>query len=346
MKSFPPAAQPDLIFCLHASAAFQYFNAGVELGVFDLFEAHPSLTLSQVAESTDLSLESTRCLLFGLSALNLVIREGDFFYNSAAISLVFKRGEWKLLQAMTRFQAHIVYLGLNDFVKSLKEDRNAGLERIEGQGETLYQRLLTNPAIEKIFFEYMETYSDFAIKYLIKNLDLSSARHVLDVGGGMGRNAIAIASRYPNAQVTLLDLQFVIQRAEPLISQHGLSERIKLQPCDITKEEFPGGQDCILFIHQLVIWSHEENIKLLKKAFTALNPEGRVVIFSSVADNDETGPLMAALDTAYFRAVAAGDGMIYPWKDYEQALLETGFKNVEYIRCDSWTPHGIIVGYK
>ncbi len=346
MKSLTQATDSDLILYLHAAAAFQYFNAGVELGVFELFEDQRSLTLSQVSEKTGLSLASTRSLLFGLSALKLLIRDGDVFHNGEAISLVFKKGEWALLRSMTRFQAHIVYPGLTDLVESLREDRNVGLERIKGRGETLYQRLAENPTTERIFFEYMEAYSDFAIKHLLNSLDLSFAHRLLDVGGGMGRNAIAIAKRYPNAQITLLDLQFVVQMAAPLIAQHGLSERINLRACDIMREDFPRGQDCVLFIHQLVIWSHEEIISLLAKAFASLNAGGRVVIFSSISDDDEAGPPMAALDTAYFRAVAAGNGMIYPRKDYEQALLATNFENIEYLRCDSWTPHGIIVGYK
>ena len=55
---------------------------------------------------------------------------------------------------------------------------------------------------------------------------------------------------------------------------------------------------------------------------------------------------MAALDTVYFRSVAAGNGMIYPWKDYEKLLRKTGFKKIERIRCNTWTPHGVIVARK
>jgi hypothetical protein len=55
---------------------------------------------------------------------------------------------------------------------------------------------------------------------------------------------------------------------------------------------------------------------------------------------------MAALDTVYFRSVAAGQGMVYPWKDYESILLDVGFKSVTRIRCDTWTPHGVIIGHK
>jgi ubiquinone/menaquinone biosynthesis C-methylase UbiE len=346
MDNDPKAFYPDLIFYLHAAAAFQYLNAGVELGLFELLEEHGPLTLTQVADRVGLSPQSARCLLFGLSSLRLVEREGDYFHNGAIIRSVYERGEWQLIRSMTQFQGHIVYSGLADFAESLREDRNVGLDRIGGEGETLYQRLPANPAASRIFFEYMETYSDFALKCLLKDFDFSAARRILDVGGGTGRNAITIVERYPDARVTLLDLPPVLRMAEPLISGRGLSGRIDLYPCDMMKEEFPGGQDCVLFIHQLVIWSPREITALLKKAYESLSANGRVVIFSSVSDDDETGPLMAALDTAYFRAVAAGRGMIYPWKDYKKALLEVGFNNVEYIPCGLWTPHGIVVGYK
>jgi hypothetical protein len=102
----------------------------------------------------------------------------------------------------------------------------------------------------------------------------------------------------------------------------------------------------VMFIHQLVIWGIEENKSLLKKAYNSLNVGGKVIVFSSIANDEENGPLMTGLDTVYFRAVAAGNGMIYPWKDYEKIMLEVGFSKIERHKCDTWTPHGIIIGQK
>ncbi len=335
-----------LILYLHASAAFQYLNAGIEIGVFELLQKRKALTSLQIAEEVKLSLHATRILLFGLSALELIVREGELYENGRIISSVFARNEWELLCVMTKFQSNIVYLGLTDFVPSLREDRNVGLERIAGEGNTLYQRFSSNPAIEGIFFDYMDAYSDFAIKHLLENIDLSKSPKILDVGGGKGKMAIRIADHFPNVKLTLLDLPPIIEMAEPLIAKSGLLNRITLLPADMFADEFPNGQDCVLFIHQLVIWDNDEIKLLLQKAFDALNPNGQVVIFSSIADDTETGPLMAALDTAYFRAVAAGNGMIYPWKDYEKALVGIGYSEVRNIRCNSWTPHGIVVAHK
>jgi ubiquinone/menaquinone biosynthesis C-methylase UbiE len=335
-----------LIFYLHGAAAFQYLHAGVELGVFSLLARRSPLTLTQIAQETELPVNSARCLLFGLTSLRLLRKEAEAFTNDEFINSVFVGGDWELFTSMVEFQAHIVYEAQADFVESLRSATNIGLRRIAGSGATLYQRLSEEPRLKRVFFEYMEAYSKFARRFLFKHVDFGGVRRLLDVGGGKGGNAIALAKRYPSAQVSILDLPHVIEAAKAEGCHEDTGARISYYPCDILNDEFPYGQDCVLFIHQLVIWSPDEIRSLLRKSYDALVRNGMVVIFSSIADDDETGPVMAALDTAYFRAVAAGNGMIYPWKDYREILEDSGFQRVECIRCDSWTPHGIIKGFK
>ena len=78
-------------------------------------------------------------------------------------------------------------------------------------------------------------------------------------------------------------------------------------------DPFPTGMDCVLFAHQLVIWTPEQNTALFAgKAHAALDPGGRVVIFNSMSNDEGDGPLVAALDSVYFAALPAEGGMIYP----------------------------------
>lgn len=347
MRNNSQLNQSDLIFYLHASAAFQYLSAGVQLGLFELLNIKRSLSQVEISNSIGLRPEATRSLLFGLSTLKLITHDNESYNNCHAIQSLFQNEEWELFVSITKFQADIVYLGETDLVESLRQCRNLGLERIAGSGNTLYQRLSTNTRLQQVFFDYMEAYSSFANRHLFENINLSNVRNVIDVGGGMGKNAIELATRFPEIErITLLDLPAIAEMAESHIREHNLHEKIKVLPFDIFKEPFPSNQDCVLFIHFLVIWSPEENLAMLKKAYNALNTNGQVIIFSSIADDSEDGPLMAALDTAYFRAVAAGNGMIYPWKDYEKALYAVGFHQVDRVSCRTWTPHGIIIGHK
>jgi len=60
------------------------------------------------------------------------------------------------------------------------------------------------------------------------------------------------------------------------------------------------------------------------------------VIFNMMGDDDDSGPLSTALGSPYFLAIATGEGMLHPWKDYEAALRDVGFKQT--VRLDQGLP--------
>jgi hypothetical protein len=98
--------------------------------------------------------------------------------------------------------------------------------------------------------------------------DLTGARRVLDVGGD-GVNSSALAAANPHVEFTVLNLPEVADIARCKIAERGLSERISVHDGDIFADRYPAGHDCVLFANQLVIWSPEENLRLLEKAFAA-----------------------------------------------------------------------------
>lgn len=335
-----------LIYLVHGAAAFQLLNAGVSLGLFELIERRPLLGLTEIANALSLKEAPVRSLLFGLTALELIHKSSRGYSNCARISRFFAENEWRLFKAIVGIQAYIMYPGQIGYVDSLRQERSVGVNWFSGEGHTVYERIKNDPFLHGVFYEYMDAYSEYAIPHLMKSISAGSVRRILDVGGGGGGNAITLARRYPDAIVTLLDLPTTQPVAAEKIMKAGLADRIHFQAGDMFADDFPRRQDLILFIHQLVIWSQEQNHSLIHKAFDALNDGGQVVIFSSISDDDEQGPLMAALDTVYFKAVAGGGGMIYPWKDYELLLRSAGFAEIRKIRCDTWTPHGVIVATK
>ena len=72
-----------------------------------------------------------------------------------------------------------------------------------------------------------------------------------------------------------------------------------------------------------------QNLSLMRRVYDALPRGGEVVIFSSISSDDGDGPLMAALDSAYFVAVPCEGGMIHSWSDYKECLIEAGFRRIK-----------------
>lgn len=336
----------DLTLYLIGHAAFQYLNAGCELNVFPLLHERASIPRAAFAESLDLPPLSARCLLFGLTSLGLIIRDGDDYRNCFAIEMLFAEGEWDMFLSTVRFESRIVYPGQADFVESLRQGKNVGLRHVPGTGETVYQRVNQFPDLQATFYDFMSSWSRHANPLLLENTDFTDVRRVLDVGGGDATNAIALAKRHPHLHVSLLDLPSVVPLARERISRAGVADRVEAVEGDLFSPAFPAGFDCFLFIHQLVIWSQEQSTFLLRKAYEALPSGGRVVIFNMMSNDDDSGPPFAALASVYFVSIAAGKGMIYSWKDYESCLHAAGFRRTERIPCGSWTPHGVLVAWK
>ena len=83
----------------------------------------------------------------------------------------------------------------------------------------------------------------------------------------------------------------------------------------------------------------------MKKSYDALPEGGAVLVFGMMGDDDDTGPLSTALGSPYFLAIATGEGMLYSWADYEEAMHQAGFPSVERVE-NLPLNHGVIIGTK
>ncbi|GAA1385899.1 hypothetical protein GCM10009639_08960 [Kitasatospora putterlickiae] len=338
----------DLTPVLFGHAAFQYLNAGCELGLFDLLHDTPDLTKEHVGRELALAARATDILLLGTTALGLTtVREDGRYRDAPVIEHLFTDGRWPRFTSVVAFEAHIVYEAQADFTASLRENGNVGLRRIRGTGRDLYHRLAENPELERVFYRYMRAWSELSNPLLLAHGGFAAAGSVLDVGGGDAVNAIALARTHPHLRITILELPATTPLARRRIEDSGLADRITVHEGDMFQDPFPAA-DRVLFAHQLVIWDAHENLALLQQAHKALPEGGQVVVFSSFSDDRGDGPLMAALDSVYFASLPARGGMIHPWYRYEQWLTEAGFDPTGITRtvAASWTPHGIVTAVK
>ncbi|BBD57041.1 O-methyltransferase family protein [Planktothrix agardhii CCAP 1459/11A] len=336
----------DLVLLLYGHSAFQNLYAGCELGVFELLWKNPDLSQTEIAQHLQLEAYPTKALLLGLTALKLIQKVGDQYRNSLVIQMLFLENTWKEFYDVVLFEAKIVYRGSIDYVESLKQNRNVGLRQFQGQGPDLYNRLHEDPGLDKVFYNFMGSWSKLVTPLWLKKIDFSHFESVVDVGGGDATNSIALAEAFPNVKITLMDIPDSCKIAQSHIDQKQLTDRIKVMGGDIFVDEFPKDQDCFLFIHVLVIWSLDKNTSLLRRAYQALKPGGSLIIFNMMTSDEEDGPLMAALDSSYFVSIPHEGGMIYSWSDYEQCLRDAGFSQMKRIYSDFWAPSGIIVATK
>lgn len=342
----PPLNMDGLAWVLFGHAAFQYLNAASELELFELLDRRGPLTREQIGEALGLAERANNILLLGCTSLGLLAKSGDQYELADVIAGLIGTADWARFRDTVAFEQHIVYEGQLDFTESLRANTNVGLRRVRGGGRDLYHRFAENPDMERVFYRYMRSWSELANEQLVERLDLSRTKRLLDCGGGDAVNAIALAEANPSLDVTVFEIPASGMIAEKKIAAAGLSDQVSVLTGDMFADDLPRGYDCVLFAHQLVIWTLEENTALLRRAYDVLPDGGRVVIFNSMSNDEGDGPVVAALDSVYFASLPAQGGMIYSWAQHEQCLRDAGFTGIERIPCTGWTPHGIIVATK
>lgn len=335
----------QLVLIAGGHSAFQLLWAGVELELFTLLSQEPDLNLEQISERLGLQYYPCRVLLVGLTALGLIKKQELGYANALLTERMLVKGSPEYAGEILGWQAHIVYPGMMDFLDSLRQGTNVGLNNFMGNGKTLYERLVSHPKLEHVFQDAMSALSAQANAYLIQDVDFNQFTHIVDVGGGDGSNALALARKFPNLRVTVFDSPSVCEIAKSNIADAGLQDKVATCPGEMFTDPFPAGVDAILFSHIFTIWSLDNNLALLKKSYEALPEGGAVLIFGMMGADDDTGPLSTALGSPYFLAIATGEGMLYSWADYEELIHQAGFRSVE--RVDNMPlNHGVIIGTK
>jgi acetylserotonin N-methyltransferase len=119
-------------------------------------------------------------------------------------------------------------------------------------------------------------------------------RRLLDVGGGSGCYAIAVAQRFPEARCTVMDLPAVCEAAQRYIVDGEVADRVDTVAVDMLRAPWPTGYDGILLSNVLHDWDRETNVGLARAAFRALEPGGRIFVHEMLADDHGSAPVTTA----------------------------------------------------
>ncbi|MBX9813212.1 MAG: methyltransferase [Proteobacteria bacterium SG_bin5] len=111
------------------------------------------------------------------------------------------------------------------------------------------------------------------------------ARHraMLDVGGGEGAFAAAVARAVPGLAIGLFDLPEVGKRAAARIEAAGLGARVQVHGGSFLGDPLPRGHDLITLVRVLHDHDDAPALALLRAVRAALPPGGRLVIAEPMA---------------------------------------------------------------
>ncbi|MBI3881782.1 MAG: methyltransferase domain-containing protein [Verrucomicrobia bacterium] len=214
----------------------------------------------------------------------------------------------------------------HDYLRVLKTDKPASWG---GQKDALdWHQAMETEAFARSFTTAMDCRGLYLGQALAKRLDLGASAHLLDIGGGSGIYACALAAQFPKLRATVFDQAPVDRIAAKLIGERGFAGRVGVRAGDFFKDAWPTDGDAHLFSNVLHDWDFPEVRQLLAASFRALRPGGLLIIHDAFINAAKDGPLPVAKYSALL--MHSTRGKCYSTAEYEMVAGEAGFTGFNY----------------
>jgi SAM-dependent methyltransferase len=325
--------QRQIVQMVSAHGQSRVVMIAVKLGLFEPLAGRP-LTAAELSRRLKISLKGVERLSGALVALGLLDRRGRRYALSGQNRRFLTReGEASLVNMIL----------LSETFWSFWTD----LERMIRTGRPLVSMMRyirSRPGMLQLFVHGMRDRAKVAAHMIADRVDLSTVRSVLDLGGGPGVYALEWAKRHPDLRAVVYDIPPVLKITRRYIREYGLRQRVVTAGGDFNRHSIGNGYDLILAANVLQMNGPTENRRLLKKAYRALNPGGRIIIHGFMTDRTGRRPREAAM-FALTIGLVTPDGHAYPVPEVAGWMRKAGFKRPSLIMIDV-IPPTVIVGEK
>jgi (2Fe-2S) ferredoxin/predicted O-methyltransferase YrrM len=285
--------------------------------------------VEDVARKINTDVRSTEMLLNALASLELLEKKDGVFFNCPASRRFLSEGSRDNARGALLHTAH-----LWDRWSTLTECIRAG-SSVATAGR--------DASRVKLFIAAMHRNAKETAGVVLKAVDTTGIKRMLDLGGGSGAYSIAFARAVPGLKCELVDLGDVVPLAQENIRAAGLSHRIAVRAGDMLNDPLGDGYDLVLTSAICHMFSPAENQRLFKRAHSALAPGGRLVVQDFILEPDKTAPRNAALFSLNM-LVGTRAGSSYSEPEYATWLRDAGFFEVSRIRLPG--PTGLMIGVR
>lgn len=305
-------------------------HAAVKLDVFTIIGGN-QITGETVARKAESDTRATVMLLNALVAMNL-LKKSDKRFTNTEISRNF------LSKDSPKYLGHIIQHHHQLMGSWARLD-----EGIRTGGPIRERTSKTDDTWRENFLMGMFNIAMMQAPKIVTEVDLSERKHLLDLGGGPGTYAIHFCKQYPQLKATVYDLPTTRPFAEKTIGNFGLSERITFKDVDFIEEGIEGAFDAAWLSHILHGENPDDCKRIIRKAVSAMESGGMIIIHEFILNNSMDSPLFPALFSLNMLLGTDG-GQAYSEQQISDMLSDAGVHDIKRIPIESPNDSGILAG--
>lgn len=303
----------------------QVLAALVEFRILHRLAETPA-TVPALAMRLDLPADRLGVLLQAGAAMKLLTRLSGGVYTIAPRGVAFLSVPG--LQALVAHH-RVLYADLADPAAFFRGDTDPGLAQfwpyVFGAGQA------ADPAQAATYSRLMSDSQSVVAEETLRHINLSGARHLMDVGGGTGAFLRAVHARWPDLRLTLFDLPPVLAAAQPPAG-------CTLHPGSFRDDPLPQGADTISLVRVMYDHADATVLALLGSVAAALPPRGRLILSEPMGGGAKPDPQTDVYFSVY--TLAMQTGRTRSPLDVKALLQAAGFCNIRlesrdfsYVTC-------------
>jgi 2-polyprenyl-3-methyl-5-hydroxy-6-metoxy-1,4-benzoquinol methylase len=328
----PPTTDDRPLFDLWLSAFWlPAAMVASDLLLFDELAARPAAS-TDVATRLNIGVRGADIVLRMCCALDLLhLRGGKYHVSDVARQYLLKDspynwgGVFAHMREMTPFYSTLREVMAPGAVRDVETAQRHG-DRPDGVTQA-WEAGDVDRELAPSIAAFMESHSAAAAVGVAVNGDFSDVARLLDVGGGSGCFAIAIAERHSLMRCTVMDLDAMCEVATHAVAKANVAGRVDTRAIDMFREPWPADYDAILLSNVLHDWSDEVAQALVDKAFAALPLGGRIYLHEMLLDDHGIGPRTTAAFSV--QMLVGTQGRQYSFPELERMLERSGFSDVQ-----------------
>ncbi|MCP3142021.1 acetylserotonin O-methyltransferase [Pyxidicoccus xibeiensis] len=278
----PPAAQmmQQMVYGFWVSRCLQIM---AQLGIADIIGDTPR-TVEELAQASGTHAPSLRRMLRLLSGLGVMRKdEQSECWSLTELGGMLRKDNPGSVYGSLMAHGHLLsWQAWGDLVSSLKTGQPS-VEKF--MGDTFFGYMSTHPEDAAIFNGSMAAYQTLNAPAVVSAYDFSSAKRIMDVGGGTGTLMAHILNAHPAAAGAIFEMPHVAKEARARLSGLGLAER-----CEVFEGDFfqriPPGQDVYILSQILHDWDDEKSLRILTNIREAMHADSRLLIVETVLPGD------------------------------------------------------------
>ncbi|KAJ5372865.1 hypothetical protein N7517_004871 [Penicillium concentricum] len=252
-----------------------------------IFENFPSegTTIKYLAQRVNRNENIVRRLMSHAATYHVFFQEKPDFFIHTAGSRVLTENEgmrsWMLVGLGETMPGALKIAEAISQHNDSEEPQHSGWSIQNGTDLPVFEALANMPERAKVFataMSWLAQLPGYSPQYLVDYFPFGSGDiTVVDVGGGIGHIARALADHCPTVQCIVQDRPEVIAQAEQALPVY-LQDRIRFQVHDFFQNQPVHGADVYLLRHVLHDWSNKYARKILQALIPALKPGAKVVL--------------------------------------------------------------------